>query len=184
MNGQLRAAAIISRVFEPALTLSMAFIVYAAHAGIAAGRIALWAAVIIFPPMTLRIWAHQAKGLDWDIHERKKRVVPLLILLFLLAFDLVLFWLFEPRLLGALALFFLWTTGFFIITKYWTKISGHTSANALASGMVVRIFGWRFWPVLLIVPLVAWARVIRKDHTVGHVVLGAAYSWGLLACGV
>ena len=60
------------------------------------------------------------------------------------------------------------------------KISGHASVAALATGLIIQWFGWYWWPILLIVPLVAWARVVRRDHTVGQVIAGAVYSWGLI----
>ena len=54
--------------------------------------------------------------------------------------------------------------GFSLITFFW-KISGHAFINALVTGYIIQWFGWSWWPVLLIVPLVSWSRVVRKDHT-------------------
>jgi hypothetical protein len=176
----MKFATIVSRVFEPEIMLAVALFIYAIYRHIPLATAIVWVLVFILPPMMFRLWAKKAKGLDWDIHDRTKRTIPLLLLLGLIVVDVLLLWIFEISLLPLFFLFFVWALGFFLITTLWTKISGHTSGNALATGLVVTLYGWHFWPVLLIVPLVSWARVKRKDHTIGQVILGALYSWILL----
>jgi hypothetical protein len=134
----------------------------------------------MMPAVAYRLWAKYKDGLDWDIHDRMRRIKPMLFLLIFLAIATVVAGVIEPKLLSLLVIFLAWFIGFFIITAGWTKISGHTGGDALATGMVVASYGWQWWPILLIVPVVAWARVVRGDHTIFQVCLGAAYSWILL----
>ncbi|EKD76513.1 MAG: PAP2 family protein [uncultured bacterium] len=59
-----------------------------------------------------------------------------------------------------------------IITFYW-KISVHLAANSFMIAIIMVLFGWQWWPLLLILPVVAWARVVRKKHTVAQTLAGS-----------
>lgn len=50
-------------------------------------------------------------------------------------------------------------------------------AVALATGMIIQRFGWSAWPVIICVPLVLWARVTGKYHTLTQAVAGTMYAW-------
>lgn len=173
-------ATFISRMFEPAILLSVALVACAVRLGVPLFWSVVWLAVLLVPTLAYRFRMKRHEGLDWDIKDRKRRAKPLAILLGHLAATSALVWFFEPRLLPLFVLFFVWVLGFLAITALATKISGHTGGDALAAGMIIHWFGWAWWPLLLVVPVVAWARVVRRDHTVGQVILGAMYSWGLL----
>ena len=71
--------------------------------------------------------------------------------------------------------FLLWFLGFYLITLFW-KISGHSGVATLGAFFVIQLFGLAWWPVFLAIPLVSWARVVRRDHTVGQVIAGVGYS--------
>lgn len=152
-------ATLISRIFEPAILISIIFFVTT--------RSAFWLFVIIGPILGYRLWLKRKQNLDWDITDRKKRVMPLLFLCIFLILINMLVRVFAPRLFSLSVLFLLWTIGFFLITlKY--KISGHVAVATLFA---------LFWPVtFFIVPLVAWSRVVLKRHTKGEVTLGFFYS--------
>ncbi len=177
---QRNIATIISRIFEPLLSMTFVLILISLQAGLTLRQTLLWLTLFIVPPTVLRLWAKKTYGLDWDIKERRRRIVPLAVLLGFIVIDIFLLRFFgPPALVPLLLLFLLWAIGFFLITLV-TKISGHTSGNALATGLVIQWLGWGWWPVLLIVPLVGWARVKTGNHTVAQVIMGAVYSWGLL----
>jgi membrane-associated phospholipid phosphatase len=125
-------------------------------------------------PFVLFIIAVKTKFIsNWDVtnrSERPKMLWPLVVI------ELVSIGVFQqfsliPILLGII--------GFAVITHFW-KISGHAMAAGLASGVLVARFGIVWWPILLIVPLVCWSRVVRKNHTLAQVVAGAVYSWVLV----
>jgi hypothetical protein len=176
----VRVATFISHIFEPALLIPIAFLACTLKTGVPFVWACLWLLAFMVPTLWYRLWAKAKQGLDWDMHDRTKRIKPLLALVVFLVISLLIISILEPRLIGILTLFLVWISGFFLITAGWTKISGHTGGDALAVGMIVLWYGWNFWPLLLIVPIVAWARVVRKDHTVFQVILGATYSFLVL----
>lgn len=173
---KLLIATIISKLFEPALLLAFAFIFSSIQLDLSVQMSIIWLGLLMGPIVMYRLWAGYTKALDWDIHDRAKRTKPMLILLTYLVCAGIFLLKFEPRILPLQMLFMIWTFGFSLITIFWTKISGHTGGDTLAIGMIIRYFGWTWWPLLLIIPLVSWARVVRKDHTVLQVILGVLYT--------
>lgn len=177
-------ATIISRIFEPFVMFSVVTLVAALHSGLATTAMPWFLTMLIVMiglPIALLTWAIRTKKVDnWDVSRREQRIIPMIILLILSAIYVFAVSRFgNSELTNLFLLYFVWLVGFFVVTTKW-KISGHTSANALAIGLLISWFGWIWWPLLLIVPLVAWARVVRKDHTVAQVVVGALYSWILV----
>lgn len=177
---QRNIATTISHIFDPMVSMTFAFILISLRVGLTMWQAFLWLTIVMVPPTVLRLWAKKMHGLDWDITERSRRFVPLAALLGLIVIDIFLLRFFGPaELLPLLRLFLVWAIGFFLMTLV-TKISGHAAGNALTSGLVIVWYGWGWWPLLLTVPLVGWARVVRRDHTVSQVILGALYSWTLV----
>lgn len=174
-------ATILSKIFDPMVGMAVVLLLALLRSGVSWFIALLWLFILIGPPTIMRLQALQRVGLDWDIRDRRRRIVPLVILLTMIVCDLVFLKLFAPVALFRLFLFFfVWTAGFFLITVFATKISGHAAGNALAAGLIIFWYGWQWWPILLIVPLVGWARVVRRDHTVGQVIVGVLYSWSIL----
>ncbi len=176
-------ATLISRIFEPIITFS-ALIIWVASISVPAQQLVYFfftLGFIMSIPVLFMIFAMKKKWIsNWDIHKRKERIVPLILMLFFTLVVRLVVGLFGASLLTNLfTISFVWLVGFFLVTLFF-KISGHAGVNALVSGLIVSWFGWNFWPVLLVVPAVAWARVVRKDHTVAQVIAGALYSWGIV----
>lgn len=162
---------VISRIFDPFFMLGVVFVVLLwGHPLLVPALIAM-----VFFPFFLYFLAWKMNIIsDWDMSNRRQRPRVLWTLLAIEIISLFVFqlWPLLPILLAMI--------GFSVITHVW-KISGHAMSAALATGSIILRFGWNYWPVLFIVPLVAWSRVIRKNHTVAQVVAGALYSWGVLA---
>jgi len=59
-----------------------------------------------------------------------------------------------------------------LITMYW-KISGHGAAIASLTVFICGLYGSLAAPVLLAIPLVAWARVRLHRHTLAQTVAGS-----------
>ena len=160
-------ATLISRLFDPFLMLAVVFFV------------TLWGNPMFVPalggmvllPFLLYFFSWKMKVIsNWDMNNRSERPR---ILWTLVAIEIVCFLVFQ---LWQLFPMVLAVIGFTLITHFW-KISGHAMSAALASGAIILRFGWNFWPVLLIVGLVSWSRVVRKNHTIAQVIAGALYSW-------
>ena len=162
-----KIATIISHIFDPFVMLAVVFVVLLSHT-----QIFLPAFIgMVVVPFVLYVIAVQTKFVsDWDMRDRRERpkiVWPLVVIegVCVMIFHL---WFLVP--------IFVSIVGFAVITHFW-KISGHAMAAALATGIVVVTYGWAWWPVLLIVPIVGWSRVIRKNHTTLQVIAGALYAW-------
>lgn len=172
-------AQIISRIFEPLVIFFSLFIIGGFRAGLTTNERALFVGyvTVIFAIITLaHTWMVARWKLDWDIKDRRKRIRPLLIILGIVLMNVFVVgrW-HNKELFNLFYLFAIWLFGFFLITLRY-KISGHVSVITLFSVLMVRWFGPLWWPVIVTVPLVAWARVVGKHHTVGQVIMGVLYS--------
>ncbi len=174
-------ATIISRIFDPFVVTSIAFIFIFLHGGESLFVFGISFFLIIGIPVILMLIALRKKIVgNWDISERHERPKAFGVLI---ALEFLNFFLLRPIVSAQTLHTFLFILivfiGFSIITLFW-KISGHAMANALASGIIISLLGIHWWPILLIVPLVGWARVARRDHTPAQVIAGAIYSWIVL----
>ncbi len=117
---------------------------------------------------------------NWDISNRVKRVR---LLLMLLAFSILLMWStylwHTPALSRLFELFVLWMVGFFLITLK-IKISGHMAVAVLAIGLLVSWYDMSLWVLAILVPILGWSRLKLKRHNILEVILGTAYSFGVL----
>lgn len=66
-----------------------------------------------------------------------------------------------------------------VVSLFW-KISGHAGAIAASTAIAVLMLGAAWSPLLLLIPAVAWSRVVVRAHTVAQVVAGAFISGGLI----
>lgn len=163
-------ATVISRVFDPFISLGVLFtlLFYATPIFIPAF------VLMILLPLFLFFVAWKTKAVsNWDVSDRRQRPKILWSLVGIeILCSILLGTTITVPVLVALA-------GFALITQFW-KISGHAMAVGLTTGFIIVQYGWSWWPILLIVPLVGWARVARGDHTIWQVTLGALYSWVLV----
>jgi membrane-associated phospholipid phosphatase len=162
-----RLATIISRLFDPFIMLAVMIAILLSNTAV---FIPAFVGMVIVPFLLFVIALKLKFVSDWDLRDRRERpkiVWPLVVIetVCVMIFHL---WFLVPILVSII--------GFAVITHFW-KISGHAMAAALATGIVVVTYGWAWWPVLLIVPLVGWSRVIRKNHSILQVVAGAVYAW-------
>lgn len=163
-------ATIISRIFDPFLMLGVVFVVLLSHTSV---FISAFICMVLLPFVLYVIAVKTKLVSNYDMSDRRERPKILWSLVVIEVCCLVAFrlWSMLPILIAII--------GLAVITHFW-KISGHTMGVALATGIIISMYGWVWWPVLLVVPLVGWARVLRKDHTVLQVIAGAAYSWVLI----
>ena len=165
-----KIATVISRIFDPFVTLGAVFIILF----VGSPKFIPAFLLMIGLPLVLFIVAWKTKFVsNWDVSKRRERPK---ILWTLLGIEIIASGMLKTTVTFPVLLVL---AGFTLITHFW-KMSGHTVAASLFTGYVIIRFGWGWWPVLLLVPLVGWARVIRKDHTVLQVTAGALYSWILL----
>lgn len=163
-------ATVISRIFDPFIMLAVLFVILFYHTSMVVPAFFL----MVILPLLLFILAWKTKFIsNWDVSDRRERPKVLWTILAIEVASSILL-----KTTTAFPVLFV-LLGFTVITHFW-KMSGHMMGVALITWAVISRFGWNWWPVLLIVPIVSWARVVRKDHTIAQVIAGALYSWFLL----
>lgn len=177
------AATSISRILDPFIVF-FSLMVMAILRGGATGinlvsTICILGIGIIVPPMLLLLWAVRTKKVtNWDISNRSQRVWAFLILFLFLFVDVFIIKTIHNEELSRLFMVsFISFIGTFAITLFW-KISGHASTLALAIGMILHWYGFLWWPLLVLLPLMSWSRVILHRHTIAQTIGGSIY--GLL----
>jgi len=141
--------------------------------------IVLWLAVVIpllvIPPLIYLLWlVHRGTIEDIYMPNRKTRLRPLAILMVWLlgCLGLIRYWeappVVESFVLAATILVGILS----LVTLFW-KISFHGAAISAAATTTVMVAGSYAWPVVLLVPLVGWARVRLKRHTLRQVIYGS-----------
>ena len=141
--------------------------------------IVLWLALVIpllvVPPLIYLIWlVHRGTIEDIYMPNRKTRLRPLAVLMVWLlgCLSLIRYWeappVVESFVLAATILVGILS----LVTLFW-KISFHGAAISAAATTTVMVAGSYAWPVVLLVPLVGWARVRLKRHTLRQVIYGS-----------
>lgn len=176
---------IISRLFDPLVVMSVATLVAISKSGLPVADVSVLAIefflLMLGVPVIILSWAvRTGRVTNWDISRRSERPKALFLLLLLGLINLLVVSFFKnPQLTWLFALYEIWLLGFSGITLFW-KISGHTGTTSLAVGLLLSTLGLQWWPIILAIPLVGWARIIRRDHTIAQVVCGVLYSVTIL----
>ncbi len=178
-------ATAVSRIFDPVVVFVPCIALALIRSGVAFWQQMLFLAVffcaMVIPPIALMYWAISKNIVsDWDIGNRKERVRALGVLLILAVFDIGIVYLLGNLFMLRLFVFLtMWLFGFFAVTIVW-KISGHTGVATLFVGLVAVWFGHEWLVLGVTLPVIAWARVVREDHTPAQVIAGIAYSAALV----
>ncbi|MHB1253140.1 MAG: hypothetical protein ACYCZ1_03130 [Candidatus Humimicrobiaceae bacterium] len=144
-----------------------------------AKEVAVWTSLCILfgsiMPFIFVVFLYKKKIIaDLHVPRREDRLKPLLVSNISYLLGYFVFFIFKaPVYLKALFFTsFLTTVLLTIITSFW-KISFHTSWITFTSITYYVFFGKWMLLLFLFVPLVAWARVKIKRHTVGQVIAGS-----------
>lgn len=62
------------------------------------------------------------------------------------------------------------------IVSYFWKVSMHSSMITCFTMMLVFIFGYQYWLIFLLIPLVWWARLVLNRHTIWQLLAGCGLS--------
>jgi hypothetical protein len=181
-------ARLISNVISPPLVgifTAIAFIVYTVPQP---KTVLFWLAwmlpLLVIPPLAYVVWLVR-KGELADIHmpDRRSRIKPLAVILgWSITCLLLLYgWGAPPVLIFVV----LATLGYMMVmsavTVFW-KISFHSSAVAAAASVGIMATGvttgWSLIALTLI-PVVVWARIRLRRHTLGQVMAGCVAGMGM-----
>lgn len=169
-------AILISRLLDPMWVIPAVTLLQAYPHGFLFSFVLI--IVMLGIPLILRLL--YMRGRNWDISTRADRPKAIAALLILGLINCLIATLWgNPNLTRLFIFYEVWMAGYLVISLFW-KISGHAGGMTLATGLIIIWYGWSWWPLLLLIPLMGWARVVSKNHTVAQVFLGTVYSFILL----
>ena len=181
-------ARILSTIFNPFLTALALFVILADVS--ASDTVDFWRLLFLstfftsIGPMLYVFWLYatdRVSDLDMSVRSERETVFATFVIFYLLG--AVALWLtHSPRLLiAAMVGYFASTVIVGYITRYW-KISTHALGITAPLVALTLLYGRQPLPFLVLIPMVCWARVYLKSHTVMQVVAGAllgTFSTGL-----
>lgn len=177
-------ARILSTVFNPFLTALALFIILA-HVS-ARGTVDFWWLLLLstfftsLGPMLYVFWLYgtdRISDLDMSVRHEREAVFGAFVVFYLLG-TIVMWVTHAPKLMiASLAAYTVSTLVVQYITRYW-KISTHSLGITAPLVALTLLYGNVTLPFLVLIPMVGWARVYLKAHTVLQVIAGAALGTG------
>lgn len=177
-------AHILSTVFNPFLT-ALALFVILAHTN-ARGTLDFWrllglsATFTSLGPMLYVFWLYgtdRISDLDMSVRHEREAVFGVFAAFYLLG-TLVMWLIHAPTIIVALmAAYTLSTLVIQYITRYW-KISTHALGITGPIVTLALLYGQQVLPFLILIPMVGWARIYLRAHTLAQVIAGAALAIG------
>jgi membrane-associated phospholipid phosphatase len=170
----------LSTIFNPFLTAFALFVILA-HIG-AKDTLDFWRLLFVstffvaIGPMLYVFWLNATDRIsDLDMSVRVEREMVFSAFVIFDALGAATLWLIHaPRLMIAAMLGYLVSTLVVqYITRYW-KISTHAIGITAPLAALTLIYGRQPLPFMVLIPMVCWARVYLKSHTVAQVVAGCA----------
>jgi membrane-associated phospholipid phosphatase len=175
-------ARLVSSILNPFVVAVTALVLLAFQATPTASEALLWIAVSIavsvLPVVVVVLFLVRLKKLDgFFSNPREQRNSVYLLASALGVIDCVLYWyLHAPRLLSVLFTAGLIAVIIFMVINYYWKISLHTAFVTGAVVVLVIILGWKALFSVAFIPLVAWSRLVLKQHTIPQVIVGGLLS--------
>jgi membrane-associated phospholipid phosphatase len=172
-------ARILSTIFNPFLTALALFVILALIG--AKDTFEFWRLLFIstfftsIGPMLYVFWLYASDRIsDLDMSVRTEREMVFTTFVIFDFFGATALWLVHaPRLMIAAMLGYLVSTLVVqYITRYW-KISTHALGITAPLAALTLIYGRQPLPFMVLIPMVCWARVYLRAHTIMQVVAGA-----------
>ncbi len=177
-------ARIISTIFNPFLT-ALALFVILAHVG-GHNTLDFWRLLFLSTVFTsigpmlyvFRLYAiDRISDLDMSVRHEREAIFSAFVVFYTLG-TIVLYLDRAPRVMIAAMLGYTVSTILVqFITRYW-KISTHSLGITAPLVALMLLFGHQPLPFLVLIPMVCWARVYLRAHTVLQVLGGAALGAG------
>jgi membrane-associated phospholipid phosphatase len=172
-------ARILSTIFNPFLTALALFVILADVS--AKSTDDFWRLLFLstfftsIGPMIYVFWLYatdRISDLDMSVRHERESVFGAFVVFYLLG-TIALWYTHAPKLLvAAMAGYTLSTFIVQYITRYW-KISTHALGITAPLVAMTLLYGRGPLPFLILIPMVCWARVYLKAHTLGQVIAGA-----------
>ena len=190
-----RVAKWLSVILGPLFWLPALFLIIIFKSGLAPSQIkilfpTIFTLQVIMPQLYLYIGPKLGWITSWEMNDREERKSFFILILILSLISLSIIYLIGTDLLLNLSLILLaLLILLLIITRYW-KISLHTAFNTGATLVINYLFNWKLSLLYLTIPLIYWARLKLKRHTVSQlfsgivvalvIILGGFFLFGLI----
>jgi membrane-associated phospholipid phosphatase len=169
-------ARLVSYLFTPPLLGLVGIILVGQAIGTPTG----WRWSIFFilanslPPLSYIFWKlHTAEITDFHIQLREQRMKPLIVTLISAIVAFVVMTLGRgPVVLRIFALAWVFQASFILGITNWWKISGHASGIMNLVIFLWIVYGSVIAPMFIAVPLVGWARLRLRRHSLAQVLIG------------
>jgi hypothetical protein len=143
----------------------------------------LWAglaiSIIVVIPMGYLIWLlKKGKVGDFEVYNRRQRYSLYVFTASLLGGFILAMWIWgAPYLMLLIAgIMLLQGVLMFLVNLFW-KISAHSAGITNFSIILIFLFGVTAAPIFVLVPLVAWARIRLRRHTLTQTLAGIGLSF-------
>lgn len=176
----------VSFIFQPifvvGLFLAVLVMYYAPDLRIGFLRLAITTFLVGVIPVAFTMVAAR---LGWIKHvwleKRQDRIGPFLVAAFCMIINLMIFYKFDVdrEVLVFLMSLILVTTLTLIITLFW-KISVHATVITIVAVAANMLSDGSYWYLFLLVPLVMWARVYKKNHTLAQAITGCVLNGAIV----
>ena len=174
-----KLAQTISIAFEPFTVSFIALVLVTLQLPLSAAANLRWflvaAALGGLPPTLVYLYERKTGKIhEWFITNRLERKdVQLAWFIGSGLFFLVALFFEAPRLLLALSLTLVWLSLLIMIISLYWKVSVHMVGVTLFVMILLLSYSVNFWWLLLLLPLVAWARVSLGHHTLSQVTVAS-----------
>jgi membrane-associated phospholipid phosphatase len=179
-----RVARLLTEVFQPPVTVGLLLLLSPAVEPGFPGTVWFGAVAVLFvcvlPLAVVVLLVRLGKVTDHHVSDRKQRAPVLaMAVLSLLAGLGLLTAISAPRSVIVMVLAIVSGVVVLAVISLFWKISGHAGAVALSTAIAVLVLGPPWIPLLLLIPVVGWSRVVLRAHTVAQVVAGALVGGGV-----
>ncbi len=182
-------ARIITFIFHPIVLVSPAVFLIIIATGYSLNEALLWSGValgfVIFIALYIRAGMMIGFFTNFDVSKREQRIYlfPLVILAGItFLFSLIV--LNGPRSLFMAIIYFLISVAVLTLVTLRIKASVHVGGITAAIISAIYFFGVEFSFLLILIPIMAWARIKEKRHTYRETVVGFALGLLLALVGI
>ncbi len=181
MKNRETIAYVLTRILDPVVFLVILIGLFCVRFGVLLNKIFPFVGIILgaiaLPALAVYVYFRKIHWVvDWDVSNRNQRIRLFIVLLALFLPGLIFLGKIGNPSIELLSwVLYGWFVGHAGITLFW-KQSGHTGIATFVLGILYEWFGGVVIPFFLLVPILAWTRIVLHKHTPAQTLGGIVYS--------